>query len=136
MKNDPCSCERNLCTGVRSLKNFQDFKGIWTRKQLIALSKVIQFLECSKKKFSCGIRNPGTLEPWAWESGKQLKKSGILLIIGIENPSSTDKWYRIQYGPRIWNPPYGIQKPKRLSWIILQRANFFLNPLSPKSDQH
>ena len=30
MKNDPRSCERNLCTCVRSLKKIQDFDGIWT----------------------------------------------------------------------------------------------------------
>ena len=33
MKNDPRSCERNLCNNcVRRLKkNIQDFNGIWTR---------------------------------------------------------------------------------------------------------
>ena len=30
MKNDPRSCEHNLCNCVRSLKKIQDFKGIWT----------------------------------------------------------------------------------------------------------
>ena len=30
-------------------------------------------------------------EPWALESGVQLKESGIPPAIGIENPSSTDK---------------------------------------------
>ena len=31
------------------------------------------------------------LEPWALESGIQLKESGIPLTIGIQNPSCTDK---------------------------------------------
>ena len=30
MKNDPRSCERNLCNCVRGLKKLQDFNGIWT----------------------------------------------------------------------------------------------------------
>ena len=30
MKNDPRSCECNLCNCVRSLKKIQDFDGIWT----------------------------------------------------------------------------------------------------------
>ena len=30
MKNDPRSCEHNLCNCVRSLKKIQDFNGIWT----------------------------------------------------------------------------------------------------------
>ena len=32
-----------------------------------------------------------SLESWALESGMQLKETGILLKIGIQNPSSTDK---------------------------------------------
>ena len=31
MKNNPRSCERNLCNCVRSLKEIQDFNGTWTR---------------------------------------------------------------------------------------------------------
>ena len=43
-----------------------------------------------------GFRNPGNLclwnpESWALDSGIQLKESGILMTIGIQNPSSTDK---------------------------------------------
>ena len=30
MKNDPCSCELNLCNCERSLKKIQDFNGVWT----------------------------------------------------------------------------------------------------------
>ena len=46
--------------------------------------------------FACGIRNPETfcswnLQPWVLESGIQLKESGILLTIKIQNPSSTSK---------------------------------------------
>ena len=65
--------------------------------------------------FACGIRNPGkfckwNLEPWALESGIQLKESGI------QNPSSTDKdWNPV---PSIRNPGRGIQNPT-LSWIRL-----------------
>ena len=39
-------------------------------------------------------------ESWALESGIQLKESGIPLTIGIQNPSSTDKY---------WNPVPGTQ---------------------------
>ena len=30
MKNDPGSCQFNLCNRVRSLKKIQHFKGVWT----------------------------------------------------------------------------------------------------------
>ena len=30
MKNDPCTCEHNLCNCIRSLKKIQHFKGVWT----------------------------------------------------------------------------------------------------------
>ena len=48
------------------------------------------------------------------ESGIQLKKSGISLMFGIQNPSSTDKYWTP--APGIRNLQRGIQKP-RLSWI-------------------
>ena len=48
------------------------------------------------------------------ESRIQLKESGIPLTIGIENPSSTDKYQNPV--PGIQNPQCGIQNP-RLSWI-------------------
>ena len=49
-----------------------------------------------------GIRNPANFclwnqESWALEFGIQFKESGILLTIGIRNPSSTDKESGIQY---------------------------------------
>ena len=70
-----------------------------------------------------GFRNPRNFclwnpESWAFESGIQLKESGIPLTIGIQNLSSTDKdWNPV---PGIRNPRSGIQNPK-LSWILLVR---------------
>ena len=75
---------------------FAPFKRIWIPK--------------SGKFVACGIRNLGNFclwnpESWALESGIQLKKYGIpLTMIGIQNPSSTDK---------DWNPVPGIQNPRR-----------------------
>ena len=71
------------------------------------------------------FRNPGKFclwnpESWGLESGKQPKESRILLTIGIQNPSSTDK-----YGnpvPGIRNPQRGFQNP-RLPWIPLHGVN-------------
>ena len=57
------------------------------------------------------------LYSWALESGIQFKESGILLTIGIRNPSSTDKDCNLV--PGIQNPRYAIQNP-RLSWIPLK----------------
>ena len=54
--------------------------------------------------FACGIRNHGF-----WESG-------IPLTIGIQNLSSTEKYWNPV--PGIRNPQRGIQNP-RLSWISL-----------------
>ena len=51
--------------------------------------------------FACGIRNLGkfllleykkNLESWVLECGIQLKESGIPLMIGIQNPSYSDKY--------------------------------------------
>ena len=51
--------------------------------------------------FACGIRKLGkfllleykkNLESWVLECGIQLKQSGIPLMIGIQNPSYTDKY--------------------------------------------
>ena len=72
----------------------------------------------------CGFLNPGNfslwnLESWVLESGIQLKESGILLKIGIQKPSSTDK--DCNPVPGIRNPRDGIQNP-RLSWIPLHGA--------------
>ena len=68
------------------------------------------------------FRNPGNFclwnrRYWALESGIQLKESGIPSTIGIQNPSSNDKY---------WNPEYpqrGIQN-SRLSWIALNNAAY------------
>jgi len=64
-------------------------------------------------------------ESWAFESGIQLKESGIPLTIEIQNPGSTDKdWKPV---PGICNPQCrGIQNPK-LSWITLH-GNFIHLP--------
>ena len=48
----------------------------------------------NQRNFVCGIRNQGKFwlwnpESWALESGIQLKESGILLTIVIQNPRST-----------------------------------------------
>ena len=53
------------------------------------------------------FRNPWNFflwnpESWAMESGIQLKESAILLRIGIQNPSSTDKHWNQE--PEIRNP--------------------------------
>ena len=92
---------------------FAPCKGIWIPK--------------SGKFFACGIRNVANFclwnpESWALESGIQLKKSGIpLTMIGIQNPSSSDKdWNPV---PGIQNPRRGIQN-QRLSWIPLHGANY------------
>ena len=67
-----------------------------------------------------GIRIPESRKILLIESGKQPKESGILLTIGIQNPSFTDK-----YGnplPGIRNPQRGFQNP-RLPWIPLHGVN-------------
>ena len=50
------------------------------------------------------------------ESGIHLKESGILLRIGIQNPSSTDKDWNQE--PEIRNQRREIQNP-RLPWLAL-----------------
>jgi len=52
-------------------------------------------------------------ESWALESGIQLKKSGIPLAIGNQNPSSNDK---------DWNPLPGIQNQDRLGFPYIGRV--------------
>ena len=47
-----------------------------------------------------GFQNPGNICLWNPDSIIQLKESGILLEIGIQNPNPTDK---------DWNPVPGIQ---------------------------
>ena len=58
-------------------------------------------------------------ESWVLESGIQHKKSGISLMIGIQNPSSTGKYWTP--APGIRNLQHGIQNP-RLSWIPLKKG--------------
>ena len=58
---------------------------------------------------TCGIQNLGKFclknrECWSLESGIQLKGSAVLLKMGIQNPSSTDKG---------WNPIPGIRISQR-----------------------
>ena len=66
-------------------------------------------------KSSC-LWNP---ESGALEYGMQLKESGILQRIGIQNPSSTEKV--CNQVPGIWNLRRGIQNPG-LSWIPLHQS--------------
>ena len=54
-------------------------------------------------------------ESWALKSGIQIKKSGILLTIGIQNPNSTDKDL---------NPVPGIRNPEYTAWNPESRAVF------------
>ena len=67
-----------------------------------------------RENFVCGIRNPVL-----WNPELQLKEFGIPVTIGIQNPSSTDKY---------WNPVPGVRNPRcgiqnlRLSWIPLHGA--------------
>ena len=54
-----------------------------------------------------GIRNLGL------ESGIQLKESGIPLTIGIQNPSSTDKYWN----PVTWNPESTVWNPESKTFL-------------------
>ena len=56
------------------------------------------------------LRNP---ESWALESGIQLKESGILLKIGNQNPSSTDK----DVNPLPGNPESTAWNPERKTFL-------------------
>ena len=62
------------------------------------------------------------LEPWALETGIQLKESGILLTIGIQNPSCTDKDRNPV--PVMWKQRREIQNPRR-AWIPLHGARIW-----------
>ena len=56
--------------------------------------------------FACEIWNPGLLTPKI-----QFREFTIpltIIIIGIRNPSSTDKEYQIQY----WDPKSSVRNPK------------------------
>ena len=76
------------------------------------------------KFISTQVRESGKFLPWipesgALESGIQLKESGTLITIGIQNTSSTDKYWNPV--PGIRNPQCGIQNPRQ-SWIPLHNA--------------
>ena len=88
--------------------------------------KHLHYLLFCKSHFApCkGIRNLRKFCLWnaeslVLESGIQLKESRIPLMIGTQNPSSSDKDWNLV--PGIWNPQCEIQNP-RLSWIPLRRA--------------
>ena len=63
-----------------------------------APSKEIRIPESGKFLFvESGIRE--NQESWVLESGIELRESGIPVTIGIQNPSSTDKyWNPVQSG--------------------------------------
>ena len=62
-----------------------------------------------------GFQNPGNfcllnMESWVLESGTKLKEFGILLTTGMQNASSTDKyWNQV---PVVRNPLRGIKNPR------------------------
>ena len=87
---------------MRSLKKIQDFNWIWTvHKQLIAPSKVIRVLECSKKNFFL----------WNLEPGKTLLVESGTLGFGILN-TAQEIWDPANYWN--WESKFhwqGIQNP-------------------------
>ena len=64
MKNDPRSCERNLCNCVRSLKKIQDFDGIWTPDLSIPVQRSNQLSYEATDVLACSRR---------LDSGEQVK---------------------------------------------------------------
>ena len=50
------------------------------------------------------------MESWVLESGTKLKEFGILLTTGVQNPSSTDKYWNLV--PVARNPLRGIKNPR------------------------
>ena len=78
----------------------------------------------------------GTVSPHVRESGKillvesiiQPKESGIPLTKGIQNSSSTDKYWNLV--PGIRSPRRGVQNP-RLSWVL-----FLLGAISEIASQN
>ena len=80
----------------------------------IRIPETVKFLLVESRTLDFGIRNI-----WNPEYSSRNPESGIILTIGIQNPSSTDKdWNPV---PGIRNPRRGIQNP-RLSWIPLHWA--------------
>ena len=84
------------------------------KKQTKADCKPVKILEFGKfltvksgKQGKFGLWNS---ESWALESRIHFKESGFPLMIGIQNPSSTEKdWNPV---PGIRNPRCGIQNPR------------------------
>ena len=68
----------------------------------------------SWKFFACKLWNP---ESWALDSSIQLKE--FLLVIAIQNPSSTDKESR---NPVPWIQSHHWFHNSRSSWITLHEA--------------
>ena len=66
---------------------------------------------------STHVRESGKFLPWIPESGTL--ESGTLITIGIQNTSSTDKYW--DPVPGIRNPQCRIQNPRE-SWIPLHKA--------------
>ena len=98
----------------------------YTAVSLTRLKHYLKHFSCLNGKF--WIRptwgNPGNFclqnpKSWALESRIQLKKSGISLTIGIQNPNS--RWQTPVSGDR--NPRRGIQNP-RLPLIPLYGASW------------
>ena len=69
------------------------------------------------KFISTHKRESGKFLPWIPESGTL--ESGTLITIGIQNTSSTDKYW--DPVPGIRNPQCRIQNPRE-SWIPLHKA--------------
>ena len=62
-------------------------------------------------------------ESWSLESGIQLKESRIPLTTGIQNPSSSDKYWNQE--PRIRNPRCEIRIQDRLGFPYIGRTQSF-----------
>ena len=98
---------------------FERIQAYFSRKFLSTdVVLVVGYAQNIKHFAPCeGIRNPENFcfwnpKSWVLESGIQLKESGIPPMIGIQNPSSTDKdWNPV---PGIRNPQHGIQRPSQI----------------------
>ena len=71
-------------------------------------------------------------QSWDLKSGIQPKESGIQLMIGIQNPSSTDKDYNPVPGMR--NSRRGTQN-SRPSWIHFRGARFFYSSVVAREER-
>ena len=78
------------------------------------INTFIRHVRESEKVFACTNPESGKVllvesGTWALESGIQLMESGIPIMIGIRNPSSTDKESGIHAVAGIRNPRHGIK---------------------------